>query len=279
VKVWTDQHRGLTALLGAILVLLGGIEAILSLLDRLGIELELPELAGLLPLAFDLIRVSFVFAGVWLLGLVYLGMKPQSTDQTALSSSPTREANVRRWLPNPNDLRSLQMTNADMDNALLLASELARELLAPDAILVFESIALGPAPRITFLASSEAAGRSGPIVVTEYGAAPSDALTQPPPYARPDDPPDYVLAMPALEDPGPAAPWRTDSTWRDLIDMAWYRFRPQRENVYLRYEHRDGSSGPREFHVCLYPVGPDRNRADCYAIRDGHLELAYGALG
>lgn len=126
----------------------------------------------------------------------------------------------RAWLPDPSDLASITMTNADLDDAHRRALTHAIERMAPDARLVFSylefdsALRLGyhePSPFVRFWAESDAAEKVADVQAHEtfvLGEA----------HRRGTD---RVGSQ-------PTAPWRDDPSWRALVIQGGYRSRPFR---------------------------------------------------
>jgi len=163
-------------------------------------------------------------------------------DGPAMQPEPT--PGQSKWLPDPNDFASLTLTNADLEVCLSRAIGHAKTLLGPDASANFWGISIGQGlVTVEFFAWSKVADKITTVTVSEDSAW-NSAPSRNDPYwgkgqgDRVPDPP----------------PWRRDNRWRDLIDLAWYRVRPQTDS--LRVESQ-GESGWRVTARIYRPTSSD----------------------
>lgn len=132
----------------------------------------------------------------------------------------TGSATASRWLPDPTNLLSLQMSNEDLDACIERARKYAQQLLGRDAKVFFVQMTLGTPVEVLFAGQSDYAGRVALIHVRE------DSIEHDPPRDGP-----WFIRLDEEDggreydfDPGPD--WHRDDTWRDFVAGVWKRVRP-----------------------------------------------------
>lgn len=173
-------------------------------------------------------------------------------------------AEPSRWYPDPSELVSLKLADSDLDRALAAAEEHLRRELAPDAIVEFERLAVHLGAKavygtaftlqIDFRGWSDLAGR-GQSVSVDHGLTPwgQYAITERWPQS------------------GPAAPWREDPSWLEVIRMSWYRIRPFRGFAVLTF--RPTAMGPY-WSICYIDDIPfnEPTTGKCFRLVAGDLQ-------
>ncbi len=223
--------RKLWSAVAVILVTLGGMDAIWSIADRLGVK-GIPDLP--IPVLFDVARLAALPVGLLLLLII---VRRDATELDALrrriaelgAGVATDEARAQvprpsTWLPDPDSILSLTMTNADLDDCQRRALEYARVRLGPDAGVHFNQMTVGQTVAVEFWAWSKYAGQVTQVFVSEDGITDNGARQGAPWLGEDGDDWDF--------DPGPP-PWQRDHRWRSLLDRVWYRIRPFRGSLEL----------------------------------------------
>lgn len=127
------------------------------------------------------------------------------------------------WLPDPRNLSSLTLSNADLEDTLAAATVTAVNLGGPDTRVDFSFMQLLTAeagsPTVFYDARSKASGRKFTISV-------DSAL----------EPRAFDVARASVSDSiGKPPPWRQDPSWPELIGRSWARMRPFVGRVWLTY--------------------------------------------
>lgn len=158
----------------------------------------------------------------------------------------------------PGELDTILLTSADFESWWANLLRVARERVGPDAEAYVETIHLDPA-FIVFRGQSVAAGKAfsgtvggtDPADVDWYGVHRTDRL-----WTTSPEPP----------------LWRTDDSWRELLQKAWLRERPRRSLCTLKAR---GRAGERYWELDFGPYSTDDERliqGRSYTLRDGQLQ-------
>jgi hypothetical protein len=138
------------------------------------------------------------------------------------------------WLPNPSDLSTINLSSADLDEALFRVNDLSRATLGPDTQVQFMDLSLVPEQVLRLRAWSRKAWRTLDFRVSSRGITngplrPGSGRWVSGPHG--EDVPAWLVALPP--------PWRHDPRWSELVKQVGYRTRPLRANsVVVEYVDR-----------------------------------------
>lgn len=199
----------------------------------------------------------------WHIGNTWADMLQRNL-QHDIEMSKQRQPEPSAWLPDPKNLDSLRLTTADLDRMYAKADATARDEIAPDAYVEFQSIVLLPMQCAYFEAYSTSSEVAGVVFVT-----PDRAWTGRLKRQR------GTTVRNALR------PWHIDTAWRELVRMSWLRERHMGEGVHLYWGNAiseipsmpsGGSVHESGWLICYgRKSGGITEEPHCFTIRDGGL--------
>jgi hypothetical protein len=159
---------------------------------------------------------------------------------------------VSRWLPDPSDFTTFTMSVQDLNEAYERGLELARETLAPDSRLWFDSLRLGNLPTVVFVADSRLADKNMTVHVGDDFSTHTQVVRG---------------SLPTATAHRQEAPWRTDASFVDLVHRVGYRLRPHGDYAEVSYvDAKD--KGESRWRIC---VDAEDFRYPCYALISGDV--------